>query len=197
MYSPYKLFNITFRGNTFSAFSLFCNLPPIQLNMKLQILLLHLRHIPLLLKVCVSSSVVRKSTINIIAAASCHIELVLKESDNNIKLIVLDRLIELREKHDKVLDDLVMDVLRVLSRYAISFELDFDLIYYFIFISPDIDVRKKALDIALELTSSRNVVEVVGFLKKELLKTLDQEYEKVSWCLHNFPFVLILIYNIE
>ena len=51
-----------------------------------------------------------------IAAASCHIELVLKESDNNIKLIVLDRINELREKHDKVLDDLVMDVLRVLTR---------------------------------------------------------------------------------
>ncbi|KAJ3397615.1 coatomer subunit beta, partial [Chytridiales sp. JEL 0842] len=31
---------------------------------------------------------------------------------------------------------------------------------------------------AMELTSSRNVDEVVGFLKKELLKTNDQEYEK-------------------
>ena len=50
------------------------------------------------------------------AAASAYIELVLKEADNSIKLIVLDRLNELREKHDKVLDDLVMDILRVLSR---------------------------------------------------------------------------------
>jgi coatomer subunit beta len=32
---------------------------------------------------------------------------------------------------------------------------------------------------AMELTSSRNVDEVVGFLKKELLKTNEQEYEKV------------------
>lgn len=50
------------------------------------------------------------------AAASCFIELVVKESDNNVKLIVLDRLDTLRQKHDHVLDTLVMDILRVLSR---------------------------------------------------------------------------------
>jgi coatomer subunit beta len=50
------------------------------------------------------------------AAASCYIELIVKESDNNVKLIVLDRLEEIRNKHDRVLDDLVMDILQVLSR---------------------------------------------------------------------------------
>lgn len=33
-----------------------------------------------------------------IAAASCYIEIILKESDNNVKLIVLDRLIALKEQ---------------------------------------------------------------------------------------------------
>ncbi|KAI9346734.1 adaptin N terminal region-domain-containing protein [Zopfochytrium polystomum] len=93
------------------------------------------------------------------AAATCYVELIVKESDNNVKLIVLDRINELREKHDKVLDDLAIDVLRVLS-------------------SPDIDVRRKCLNLVLELTSSRNVDEVVGVLKKELIKTHDQDYEK-------------------
>ncbi|CAH1759392.1 14622_t:CDS:10 [Entrophospora sp. SA101] len=93
------------------------------------------------------------------AAASCYIELIIKESDNNIKLIVLDRLDELREKHEQTLDDLVLDILRVLT-------------------SPDIEVRRKALRIGLDLISSRNVQEVVVFLKKELSKTLDQDYEK-------------------
>jgi hypothetical protein len=39
------------------------------------------------------------------AAASCYIELIVKESDNNVKLIVLDRLIALRDvpAHEKVL----------------------------------------------------------------------------------------------
>ncbi|KAJ3092871.1 coatomer subunit beta [Quaeritorhiza haematococci] len=93
------------------------------------------------------------------AAASCYIELILKESDNNVKLIVLDRVNELRVKHDKVIDDLVMDILRVLS-------------------SPDIEVRRKCLKIAMEMVSSRNVDEVVSFLKKELIKTHEAEYEK-------------------
>ncbi|KAK6510380.1 coatomer subunit beta [Arthrobotrys conoides] len=93
------------------------------------------------------------------AAAGKFIELSVKESDNNIKLIVLDRVDQLRKKHDGVLDDLTMEILRVLN-------------------SPDIDVRKKALDITLSMVSSRNVEDVVMLLKKELAKTVDQEYEK-------------------
>ena len=41
-------------------------------------------------------------------------------------------------------------------------------------------MRRKALRIALDLITSRNVQEVVVFLKKELSKTLDQDYEKVE-----------------
>ncbi|KAF3939528.1 hypothetical protein ABW19_dt0208864 [Dactylella cylindrospora] len=93
------------------------------------------------------------------AAAAKFIELSVKEPDNNVKLIVLDRVDQLRRKHEGVLDDLTMEILRVLS-------------------SPDLDVRKKALDITLSMVSSRNVEEVVMFLKKELSKTVDQEYEK-------------------
>ncbi|RMC12239.1 hypothetical protein DUI87_09750 [Hirundo rustica rustica] len=39
------------------------------------------------------------------AAAQCYIDLIIKESDNNVKLIVLDRLIELKEhpSHERVL----------------------------------------------------------------------------------------------
>ncbi|KAF2430547.1 Coatomer, beta subunit [Tothia fuscella] len=93
------------------------------------------------------------------AAATKFIELAIKEPDNNVKLIVLERVATLRRKNDGVLDDLVMEVLRILS-------------------SPDLDVRKKALDIALELVTSRTVDEVVLLLQKELRKTIDETYEK-------------------
>ena len=43
----------------------------------------------------------------------------MRESDNNAKLIVLDRLDALRQRHGHVLDPLIMDILQVLSRYAI------------------------------------------------------------------------------
>ena len=106
------------------------------------------------------------------AAAGKFIELAIKEADNNVKLIVLDRVDELRQKNEGILDDLIMEILRVLS-------------------SPDIDVRKKSLEIALEMVSSKNVEEVVLLLKKELSKTVDQEYEK------NTEYRQLLIHSIH
>lgn len=95
-----------------------------------------------------------------LASASKFIELAIKESDNNVKLIVLDKVSELHKENEGVLDDLVMEVLRVLS-------------------SPDIDVRNKALEIALKMVTSRNVEEVISLLKKSLIKTIEEDYEKV------------------
>jgi coatomer subunit beta len=106
------------------------------------------------------------------AAAAKFIELSIKEADNNVKLIVLDRVDQIRRKNDGVLDDLTMEILRVLS-------------------SPDIDVRRKALGIALDMVSSKNVEEVVLLLKKELSKTVDQEYEK------NNEYRQLLIHSIH
>lgn len=106
------------------------------------------------------------------AAASKFIELSVKESDNNVKLIVLDRVDQLRQKNEGVLEDLTMEILRALS-------------------STDLDVRKKALAIAMEMVSSKNVEEVVQLLKKELSKTVDQEYEK------NAEYRQILIHAIH
>ncbi len=55
----------------------------------------------------------------LLAAASSFINLVIKESDNNVKLIVLDRLDTLRSKHGHVLDGLIMDVLQTLTRWVL------------------------------------------------------------------------------
>jgi coatomer subunit beta len=52
----------------------------------------------------------------ILAAAAAFAELINKESDNNVKLIVLDRFDSLRAKHGNVLDGMVMDILKVLNR---------------------------------------------------------------------------------
>ncbi|KAJ8675970.1 hypothetical protein QAD02_011756 [Eretmocerus hayati] len=94
------------------------------------------------------------------AAASCYIELVVKESDNNVKLIVLDRLISMKENpnHERVLQDLVMDILRVLS-------------------SPALEVRTKTLALAMDLVTSRTIEEMVQLLKKEVIRTSGGEQE--------------------
>ncbi|MCL4131492.1 UNVERIFIED_CONTAM: hypothetical protein GTU68_035278 [Idotea baltica] len=88
------------------------------------------------------------------AAANCYIELIIKESDYNVKLIVLDRLVALKEAplHEKILQELAMDILRILA-------------------TPDIEVRRKTLNLVLELVTQRTVNELVEVLKKEVGKT--------------------------
>uniref|UniRef100_A0A7S0ZID4 Coatomer subunit beta n=1 Tax=Timspurckia oligopyrenoides TaxID=708627 RepID=A0A7S0ZID4_9RHOD len=86
------------------------------------------------------------------AAAQSFCSLLATQSDNNIKLILLDRLLELKNSHSHVLQELVMDVLRALS-------------------SPNMELRRKCLALSLDLVTSRNVDEVVSVLKKELQKS--------------------------
>uniref|UniRef100_A0A2P2MSH8 Coatomer subunit beta n=1 Tax=Rhizophora mucronata TaxID=61149 RepID=A0A2P2MSH8_RHIMU len=93
------------------------------------------------------------------AAANTYCQLLLSQSDNNVKLIVLDRLIELKSSHRDIMVDTVMDVLRALS-------------------SPNLDIRRKTLDIVLDLITPRNINEVVLMLKKEVVKTQGGELEK-------------------
>ncbi|KAL6985089.1 hypothetical protein U1Q18_018467 [Sarracenia purpurea var. burkii] len=93
------------------------------------------------------------------AAANTYCQLLVSQSDNNVKLIVLDRLNELKPSHREIMVDLIMDVLRALS-------------------SPNLDIRRKTLDIVLELITPRNVNEVVLTLKKEVVRTQSGELEK-------------------
>lgn len=57
--------------------------------------------------------------------------------------------------------------------------------------SPDMDVRKKATSLALDMVNSRNVEDVVLFLKKELVKTLSETFEKVRYLLLVICFSLV------
>lgn len=93
------------------------------------------------------------------AAANCYCQLLVSCSDNNVKLIVLDRLQELKDKHKDVMQEQLLDVLRALS-------------------SPNLDIRRKTLDIALDLITSRNIDEVVMVLKKEIMKTQNTDTER-------------------
>ncbi|KAK4269568.1 hypothetical protein QN277_022709 [Acacia crassicarpa] len=93
------------------------------------------------------------------AAASTYCQLLLSQSDNNVKLIVLDRLNELKSSNRDIMVEMIMDVLRALS-------------------TPNVDIRRKTLDIVLDLITPRNVDEVVMMLKKEVVKTQSGEHEK-------------------
>lgn len=86
------------------------------------------------------------------AAITAYCNLLQNESDNNIKLIILSKLLSLKKRHLKILQEMLMDILRTLN-------------------SPNLEIKRKTLDLTLELLSPRNVEEVVQLLKKELIKT--------------------------
>lgn len=95
------------------------------------------------------------------AATSTYIDLLCKQSDNNVKLIILDRLTQIKKENGKVVGELLMDVLRALA-------------------SPTLDIRKKTLDFAMDLVTPRNIDEVILLLKKEINRTQSAEMDKAG-----------------
>eukprot|EP00956_Cyclotella_meneghiniana_P006522 scaffold8610_cov70-Cyclotella_meneghiniana.AAC.2 len=89
------------------------------------------------------------------AAAVTYTTLLNSQNDNNVKMIVLERLEQLKKKNYKILQELLMDILRALS-------------------SPNPDICKKVLDVAMALVTSKNVGDVVTTLKREVAKTTQE-----------------------
>jgi coatomer subunit beta len=89
------------------------------------------------------------------AAAVTYTTLLNSQNDNNVMMIVLERLEQLKKKHSKILQELLMDILRALS-------------------SPNPDICKKVLDVAMALVTSKNVGDVITTLKREVAKTTQE-----------------------
>jgi len=85
------------------------------------------------------------------AAVEAYRGLLESESDNNVKLIILERLDALRHKHAAVLQEYLLDILSVLS-------------------TNDLAIRKKALELAMSLVSASNVDDLVHLFKGQLSK---------------------------
>ena len=87
-------------------------------------------------------------------AAASYVHLLTSQPDNNVKLIVLDKLAAMRQNESErhIVESLVMDVLRGLS-------------------CPALGVRRRIIGLAGESLNSRNVADVVNLLKKEIVKT--------------------------
>ena len=101
----------------------------------------------------------------------------IKESDNNVKLIVLDRLDSTSEAWScpRRVDYGCSSGLIQVRTYLHFISIVSDQQY-----SADMEVRRKATSIVLSMTSSRFVEEAAVFLKKQLQKTQEADFEKVS-----------------
>jgi coatomer subunit beta len=106
------------------------------------------------------------------ACAQAFVTLLNSNSDNNIKLIILDRLNDLKKHHLKVIQEILMDILRALS-------------------SPNIDICKKTLLLTIDMVSPRNIEEVIQVLKREVIRTQETELE------HGEEYKTLLIQTIH
>ncbi|CRH03854.1 coatamer beta subunit, putative [Plasmodium relictum] len=95
------------------------------------------------------------SALSIKTASECFIKLLINQHDNNIKLIVIDKLYYIMCKWKHILENYIMDLLRALS-------------------FPSRDIKIKILNLVLHVLTKRNVHLVLNVLKKELLKLNDQ-----------------------
>jgi coatomer subunit beta len=106
------------------------------------------------------------------ACAQTYATLLTQSSDNNVKLIVLDRLSELKKHHTKVVQEILMDILRALS-------------------SPNIDICKKVLSLAIDMVGPRNIEEVMQVLKREVVRAQESDLE------HGDEYKILLIQAIH
>lgn len=90
-------------------------------------------------------------------AAACFIDICAKDSDNNVKLVALDSLMDLRRINgaERVLRNSIMDILCILQS------------------ATDFELHQKILKLSLDLISPLNVGGVVSALRHELKKLQD------------------------
>ena len=113
------------------------------------------------------------------AVASTYVDLAVKETDNNAKLMVLERYAKLQRAYPALVSEEILDVLRVLG-------------------ASDLTVRQRALDILSKGASARHAPEIVAHLIKEVSKAVAYEraveYQQallqvIDSCAHRFPIV--------
>ncbi|CDU85002.1 coatamer protein, beta subunit, putative [Plasmodium yoelii] len=99
---------------------------------------------------------ISNSTISVKTASECFIKLLISQHDNNIKLIVIDKLYYIMCKWKHILGNYIMDLLRSLN-------------------FPSKDIKIKILNLVLHILTKKNVHLVLNVIKKELLK-LNEEF---------------------
>lgn len=89
-------------------------------------------------------------------AANTFIHLLTTHSDNNVRLIVLERLNEMKALFADVLQESLMDILRGLA-------------------TGNVDIRREIVSLTLDLVNHKNVDAFVQFMKKELVRSQSED----------------------
>jgi coatomer subunit beta len=93
-------------------------------------------------------------------ALQAYLTLLSEQNDNNVKLIVINKIIELKDRYSKLLQDCIVEILSVVKN------------------SSSHEIRRRALDLATDLINLQNKSDVISFLEKEIRfasKDLDEK----------------------
>ena len=100
------------------------------------------------------------------AATNTLLALMASQTDNNVKIVILERLSVIIRHNCRLLEDCVMELLALLR-------------------TPSTEIRRTLLDLTQLLVSERNVNEVMGLLKSEVVRcasdsdSLNKEYREM------------------
>jgi coatomer subunit beta len=76
------------------------------------------------------------------------------QNDNNVKMVILNKIIDLKKKYSKILQDYMPDILNIIREDTVQ----------------SVEINQKVLELVTDLINVRNVKEVGVFLNKEILK---------------------------
>ena len=105
-----------------------------------------------LLAISTSPSAIKASATTLVNLLNTHV-------DNNVKLVVVGKLEEIKKHFPEMLQDLTMDLLRCL-------------------VGSEVEVQKRILDLALDLVTAKNAEKVIQFLKRELIESTNTNLRK-------------------
>ena len=92
-------------------------------------------------------------------AIQSYLGLLLEQNENNVKLIVLNKIMDLKNKYAKLLEDYITDILNTINQDSIV----------------SIEINQKVLELANQLASPRNIKEIIGFFEKEIVRARKME----------------------
>lgn len=92
-------------------------------------------------------------------AIQSFLNLLQEQNDNNVKIIVLDKILELRKQYAKVLEDYIQDILSLIKDDAVA----------------SLEINQKVLELTTLLVSPRNIKEVRVFLEREIARACKME----------------------
>ena len=113
-------------------------------------------------------------------AVQSYLNLLQENNDNNVKVIVMEKILQLRKNYAKVLEDYINDILAIIKDDSVV----------------SLEINQKVLELITYLVSQRNIKEVVQFLEREIIKAAKMEEHGAQGSVTNeYRYLLIKSIN--